>query len=227
MSRILKGIKITKVYNPGMRNELKVLKGIDIEIKKKEFSIVFGPSGSGKSTLLHILGCLDRPSSGKLIIDGKDTSKLSDEDLAKIRREKVGFVFQQFNLIQNLTALENVEIPMRINGENKEKARNRAKKLLESVGLGERLNHLPNQLSGGEMQRVAIARSLANNPDIILADEPTGNLDTKTRDEIISLMKDLNKQGYTFLVVTHDPEIAKYAERRIYLKDGKIVREYG
>jgi putative ABC transport system ATP-binding protein len=215
---------IKKVYNQGKRNELVVLKDVDLKIKKGEMVAIYGPSGSGKSTLLHIIGCLDRPTSGKVYIEGKDVSGLSDDELAVIRGQKIGFVFQQFNLISSLTALENVEIPMRICNINKKKSEKKAKELLTSVGLGERLNHLPGQLSGGEMQRVSLARALANGPDILLADEPTGNLDSKTGEEIINLMKDLNKKGYTFVIITHDPLIAKYADRKLNIMDGKIRR---
>lgn len=225
MSNIIETKDLVKIYNPGQRNELKVLKGINVKIKKGDFLTIFGPSGSGKSTLLHMMGCLDRPSSGKVFIEGVDTSKLSDDELAKIRREKIGFVFQQFNLISSLTALENVEIAKRIDGNSRGESKERAKKLLESVGLGDRLNHQPNKLSGGEMQRVAIARALANSPEVILADEPTGNLDRKTGGEIIKIMKDLNVKGYTFVIVTHDPDIAKHARRSIGIKDGKILSD--
>jgi len=221
---IIKVENVTKVYNQGKPNELAVLKDIDLEIKKGEIVALYGPSGSGKSTLLHIIGLLDRATSGKVFIEGKEVSKLSDDELAFIRSEKVGFVFQQFNLINPLTALENVEIPMRICNVKRNDARKRAIKLLNSVDLGKRLNHFPRQLSGGEMQRVALARALANEPDIILADEPTGNLDTKTGEEIVNLMVKLNKEGYTFVIVTHDTAIAKHASRILNIKDGKIWR---
>ncbi len=224
MNDLIRVEKVEKVYNQGEPNELKVLRGIDLKIERGEMVAIFGPSGSGKSTLLHIMGCLDRPTSGRVFIEGKDVSRLSDDELALIRREKIGFVFQQFNLVNALTALENVEIPMRISGKSKVKSEKRAKELLRSVGLGERLNHFPRQLSGGEMQRVAIARALANEPDVILADEPTGNLDSKTGDEIVNLMKKLNDKGYTFVIVTHDPTVAKHASKRIKIKDGKIWR---
>ena len=223
MNNFIETKDVKKIYNRGKPNELIVLRDIDLKIKKGELITVFGPSGSGKSTLLHIIGCLDRPTSGNVYIEGKNVSKLSDDELALIRRNKIGFVFQQFNLISALTALENVELPMRISGMNKGKCKKKAEELLNSVGLGERLNHFPRQLSGGEMQRVAIARALANEPDVILADEPTGNLDSKTGKEIVDLMIKLNKKGYTFIVVTHDISIAKYATRKINIKDGKIL----
>ena len=223
MNNFIKTENVVKIYNQGKQNELTVLKDIDLEIKKGGMITLFGPSGSGKSTLLHIIGCLDRPTSGKVYIEGKDVSRLSDDELAYIRRDKLGFVFQQFNLVSALTALENVELPMKISGNNRKKTRKKAIELLNSVGLGDRLNHFPRQLSGGEMQRVAIARALANEPDVILADEPTGNLDSKTGKEIVDLMIKLNKKGYTFIVVTHDISIAKYATRKINIKDGKIL----
>ena len=214
---------LVKVYNKGKENELEVLHGINLKIKEGEFTTITGPSGSGKSTLLHILGCLDTPTSGKVFFEGKDISKLSSEQLAKIRREKIGFVFQQFNLIPALTCLENVEIALRIAGKSKSQSRQRAAELLQMVGLGKRLNHSPSQLSGGEMQRVAIARALANKPKLILADEPTGNLDSKSGQEIIKIMKDLNVKGYTFVIITHDKSIAKVAKRNINIKDGRII----
>ena len=223
MSKVIIETKdVKKIYNQGKPNELKVLKDLDIKVNKGEMVAIYGPSGSGKSTLLHIIGCLDRATSGKVYIEGKDVSGLTDDELALIRGQKVGFVFQQFNLISSLTALENVELPMRICNVKKKEAAKRAKKLLASVGLGERLNHLPSQLSGGEMQRVSLARALANEPDILLADEPTGNLDSKTGKEIIELMVELNKKGYTFVIITHDSLIAKYASRKLNIKDGRI-----
>jgi len=224
MNNIIEVKDVKKIYNQGKPNELIVLKDIDMKIKKGEMIAIFGPSGSGKSTLLHIIGCLDRATKGKVYIEGKDVSGLSDDELAFIRRDKMGFVFQQFNLVSALTTLENVELPMRISNMNREKTRKRAKELLKSVDLGERLNHFPRQLSGGEMQRVAMARALANEPDVILADEPTGNLDSKTGEEIVNLMVKLNKKGYTFIIVTHDLAIAKYASRKLNIKDGKIWR---
>jgi len=223
MNDIIELKKIEKTYNPGKENELKVLKGIDLKIQKGEMIAMFGPSGSGKSTILHILGCLDRPTKGKVYIEGKDVYKLSDDELALIRRKKIGFVFQQFNLINVFTAAENIELPLRLAGVKKEDARKRAMELLKLVKLDERAGHFPNQLSGGELQRVAIARALANKPLIVLADEPTGNLDSKTGNEIIKLMNKLNDKGYTFLIVTHDSSIAKSAARIIKIKDGKIL----
>ena len=223
MNNVIELKNVEKVYNIDMSNELKVLDNIDLKIKKGEMVVLFGPSGSGKSTLLHIMGCLDRPTNGKLYIDGEDVSKFSDDKLALIRRKKMGFVFQQYNLINVFTALENVEMPLRIANIDKDESRKRAEKLLKLVKLEKRMNHFPNQLSGGEMQRVAIARALANEPSVVLADEPTGNLDSKTGKEIIDIICKLNDKGYTFIIVTHDQKIAECAERKINLKDGKIV----
>ncbi|MEM5801281.1 MAG: ABC transporter ATP-binding protein [Candidatus Aenigmatarchaeota archaeon] len=225
MSNVIELHNVEKIYNEGKENELKVLKGINLEIKEGEYASIVGPSGSGKSTLMHIMGCLDRPTRGKVIIDGQDVSKLNDDQLAKIRREKIGFIFQQFYLIPVLNALENVKIPMNLNNYNKNDKEERARELLKQVDLAHRMYNFPNQLSGGEMQRVAIARALANNPKIILADEPTGNLDTKRGEEIINLLEKLNKEGRTIIVVTHDLNIAKRAKRKIMIKDGVLVRE--
>ena len=223
MSNIIELKSIEMTYNPGKENELKVLKGINLKIHKGEMVALLGPSGSGKSTLMHIIGCLDRPTKGKVYIEGKDVYKLSEDELALVRRKKIGFIFQQFNLINVFTAVENVELPMRLAGVEKNEARKQAMQLLKLVKLGERSGHFPNQLSGGELQRVATARALANRPLIVLADEPTGNLDSKTGEEIIELMNKLNDKSYTFLIVTHDPLIAKSAERIIKIKDGKIL----
>lgn len=215
-----------KYYGKGTSCEVHVLKGINLKIKKGSFTSIMGPSGSGKTTLLDIIGCLLRPTKGEIWIDGIKINELPDKELAKIRSRKIGFVFQQYNLIPSLTALENVEIPMRIAGKSKEFSRKRAKELLELVGLGKRIFHKPSQLSGGEQQRVAIARALANEPKIILADEPTGNLDTQTGDKIVKLLNILNKEkGYTILMVTHDPRIGKHADNIINLRDGEIVKE--
>lgn len=223
MNNIIELKNIEKIYNQGKHNELRVLKNVDLEIKKGEMVGLLGPSGSGKSTLMHIIGCLDRPTKGKVYIEGKDVYNLPDDELALVRRKKIGFVFQQFNLINVFTAVENVELPMRIAGLNKDEARKQAMEFLKLVKLGERSDHFPNQLSGGELQRVATARALANKPLIVLADEPTGNLDSKTGKEIINLMIDLNKKGYTFIIVTHDPLIAKSAKKIIRIKDGKLL----
>ncbi|MEM3829189.1 MAG: ABC transporter ATP-binding protein [Conexivisphaerales archaeon] len=202
---------------------VQALRGVSFVVKEGEFLAVLGPSGSGKSTLLHLIGCLDRPDEGEIIIEGRNVLELSDDELADLRLKRIGFVFQFFNLLPRLTALENVELPLMLAGVSDKESREEAKKLLELVGLGERLNHRPSELSGGEQQRVAIARALINNPKLILADEPTGNLDTKSGWEIVNLMRRLNEEmKQTFIVVTHDPQIAEVADRIIYLKDGLI-----
>lgn len=222
MNEVIRAESLSKVYNEGMSNEVIALNKVNIKIKKGDFVAITGPSGSGKSTLLHMLGVLDKPTSGKVIIDNIDVSELSDDEITKIRREKIGFVFQQFNLIPLLTAIENVEIPMQLSGKDRTESSRRALELLKIVSLDDRQGHLPNQLSGGQQQRVAIARSLANDPEIILADEPTGNLDSKTSQEIVKLLKDLNLKGYTIVVVTHDVSIAKFASKKIYMRDGMV-----
>jgi len=204
--------------------ETHALRGVDLKIKRKEFVAIMGPSGSGKSTLLHMIGALDKPTKGKIFLDGVDISKLKESDLARLRGKKIGFIFQFFNLHPTLTALENVELPMIIIGMNKTKRREKAFELLKAVGLEDRAHHLPSQLSGGEHQRVAIARALANDPEIILADEPTGNLDTKTEAEIMKFLIKLQKERQmTVAVITHEREIAKYAKRIFNLVDGKIA----
>ena len=214
---------LCKYYNQGGHNEVKAVEKANIKIKKGDFVAIIGPSGSGKSTLLHLIGLLDRTSCGKIYFNGQDVSELSDDEMTRIRREKIGFVFQQFNLIPLLSALENVELPMTINGKRDFDTKKKAEKLLDMVGLGHRLDNKPPQMSGGEQQRVAIARALANDPEIILADEPTGNLDTKTGKEIINILKGMDKKGFTLVIITHDPQIAKVAQKVISLKDGKII----
>jgi putative ABC transport system ATP-binding protein len=199
--------------------EIEVLKGISFKISKGEFVSIIGPSGSGKSTLLNMVGALDRPTAGEVLIDGRKISDQSDEELAQLRGEKIGFVFQLFNLIPRLTAMENVVLPMWF---AEKKDEDKAKHLLKQVGLGHRMNNKPSQLSGGERQRVSIARALANSPEIIVADEPTGALDTKTGSEIIQLLKKIHKEGNTLILVTHDPKISSQAERIIKIKDGRI-----
>jgi len=205
--------------------EIHALQGINLSIRKNEFVAIVGPSGSGKSTLMNMLGCLDAPTSGTYILDNVDVSSLTDDEMAEIRSEKIGFIFQSFNLIQKLTALENVELPLIYSGVRSSERLKRAKLALEKVGLGDRLHHKPNELSGGQQQRVAIARALINNPPIIFADEPTGNLDTKSGEEIINLLKELHKSGNTIVLITHDNDIANQANRIIRIHDGKIVED--
>lgn len=204
------------------------LKGISLRINPADFIAIMGPSGSGKSTLVNLLGCLDIPTKGRIFLDGKDISRLSESTLAQIRGRKIGFVFQQFNLIPVLTALQNVALPMIFQGVPEGKRTERAKQLLKAVGLSGRETHRPTELSGGEQQRVAIARALVNDPEIILADEPTGNLDSNTGKQVMDMLRELHdKHEKTLIVVTHDPYIAKYAEHLLNLKDGQLVRDHG
>lgn len=214
---------VWKIYNQGTRAEVNALRGVNLKIKEGQFVSIEGASGSGKSTLLNCIGCLDTPTKGKVFFEGDDISKMGEDELALIRREKIGFVFQTFNIIPTLTALQNVELPMIFSGVGEGKRKRRAKKLLESVGLGGRIEHRPTELSGGERQRVAISRALANDPSIILADEPTGNLDSKTGKDIIEIFKELNKKGRTIVVITHDRAISKHAKDVLKFKDGKIL----
>ena len=214
-----------KIYKMG-EVEVPALRGLNLEIFPREFVAIMGPSGSGKSTCMHMVGCLDVPTRGKIFLDAQDISELHESDLAQIRGRKIGFIFQTFNLMPNLTALGNVMLPMAFQGVPEEKRKKRAEKLLELVGLSHRKGHKPTELSGGEQQRVAIARALANDPKVILADEPTGNLDSKTGKEVMSVLDKLNKdEGKTIIMVTHDKEVAKYAERTLNLMDGKIVED--
>jgi putative ABC transport system ATP-binding protein len=219
-------IKLKDVGKVYQMDDVKVqaLKRIDLEVKKNEFLAIMGPSGSGKSTLLHMIGCLDRPSYGKVFVNGVDISKLNDSQLARLRGKEIGFIFQTFNLYPTLNALENVELPMMIIEKGKKERKQRALELLKMVGLEGRAEHLPSQLSGGERQRVAIARSLANDPQIILADEPTGNLDSKSGDEIMKTFVKLNESGKTVVVITHDQNIASHAKKIVKIKDGEIIR---
>ena len=221
MSSILQLEKICKSYYLG-KQELKVLRDISLDIFKNEYVALMGPSGSAKSTLMNLLGCLDSPSSGKYILNGKDVSKMPDNDLAEVRNKEIGFVFQQFNLLPRLTAAENVALPLVYNGTPKKKRIEQALEMLDRVGLADRSHHKPNELSGGQNQRVAIARALVNNPAIILADEPTGNLDSKTSREIMEIFGKIQTEGNTVILVTHEEDIAHYAHRIIRLKDGVI-----
>jgi putative ABC transport system ATP-binding protein len=204
---------------------VRALAGLDLAIARGEFLCVMGPSGSGKSTLLHLLGGLDRPSSGRILVEGRDITTLDENSLAVYRRETVGFVFQAFNLVATMTALQNVAFPMAFAGVPPVERRARAEEALERVGLGNRVEHRPTELSGGEQQRVALARSLVNQPTMLLADEPTGNLDTRTGAEIMALLAELNREGRTVVAVTHDPRITEYASRAIHLLDGRLVPE--
>ena len=213
--------QLRKSYYLG-KQELPVLKGIDLDIYKNEFVALMGPSGSGKSTLMNILGCLDTLTDGKYVLNGNDVSKMNDNELAEIRNQEIGFVFQQFNLLPRLSALENVALPLIYAGVSKKERTERALEMLEKVSLADRSHHKPNELSGGQIQRVAIARALVNNPSIILADEPTGNLDSKTSVEIMNLISDIHKLGNTVVLVTHEEDIARYAKRVVRLLDGSI-----
>ena len=213
-----------KIYKLG-EVEVPAIRGINIEIKEREFVSIIGKSGSGKSTCLNLVGCLDVPTRGSIYLDGKNIAKLDEGELARIRGKKIGFIFQTFNLIPSLTTVENVMVPMIFQNYDAKQRQRRAEVLLRKVGLGHRLDHKPSELSGGERQRVAIARSLANDPEVILADEPTGNLDTKTGEQILALLSELHmKEGKTLIIVTHDNYIAKKAERIIELKDGVVVK---
>ena len=214
--------KINKTYKNGSL-ELQVLKNISFKVDKGEFLAIMGSSGSGKSTMMNILGCLDNQYEGRYILDGIDISKSTENELSEIRNKKIGFIFQSFNLLPRLTALENVELPLVYSSIPKEERHKRANELLEMVGLKDRTHHRPNELSGGQRQRVAIARALVNDPSIILADEPTGNLDSKSEGEIIEILQKLNKMGKTIVIVTHEPSIGEIAERKIIFKDGEII----
>lgn len=215
---------VWKVYKMG-DVEVTALSGLDLSVKRGEFVSIMGPSGSGKSTAMNMIGCLDVPSKGQILLECKDISSMSESDLAQIRGRKIGFIFQQFNLISTLTAIENITLPMIFQNIPREQRFEKAKKLLEMVDLGDRMHHKPNELSGGQQQRVAIARSLANDPEVILADEPTGNLDSKTGSTVMDFLRKLHKdEGKTIIMVTHDEDIAKNADRIEYLKDGKIIK---
>ncbi len=217
--------QIRKVYDTG-KVKVEALKGIDLSIDGGELVAIVGPSGSGKSTLMNLLGCLDTPSSGEYQLAGENVAGVTRDQLAEIRNRRVGFVFQNFNLLPHITSLENVELPMLFGGMKPAQRRERAEELLERVGLGDRGEHRPTELSGGQMQRVAIARALAMNPDIILADEPTGNLDTSSGGDIMSLFTDLWKQGRTLVIITHDPALAKRAGRVVEVRDGVIISDH-
>ena len=215
---------LTKVYKMG-GEEVRALAGVTVDVEKREFLAIMGPSGSGKSTLMNLIGCLDTASAGTYTLNGREVSTLDDDELAEIRNTEIGFVFQTFNLLARTSALENVELPLVYAGVSPKERRARATEALESVGLGDRMKHRPNELSGGQRQRVAIARALVNRPSILLADEPTGNLDTKTGVEILSLMRTLNERGNTVILVTHEDDIARNARRVVKLLDGLVLSD--
>jgi putative ABC transport system ATP-binding protein len=221
MKEVIKLIDIRKSYFLG-KQELPVLKGINLTINSNEYVAMMGPSGSGKSTMMNILGCLDSPTSGDYILNEKNVSRMTDDELAAVRNVEIGFVFQQFNLLPRLTAWENVALPLIYAGVNKKEREDRAHAMLEKVGLGERAHHKPNELSGGQSQRVAIARALINNPSLLLADEPTGNLDTKTSIEIMELFRQIHTQGNTVVLVTHEEDIAMHTHRIVRMRDGVL-----
>ena len=221
---IVEAHDLVKVYPMG-KTEVHALRGLDVAVEQGEFVSMMGPSGSGKSTLLNLLGCLDTPTEGTVVLDDVNVTEARKSRLPVIRREKVGFVFQQFNLLAHLSALENVALPLRYTEVSRREARERAEELLDHVGLGDRVKHRPLEMSGGEQQRVAVARALVNRPAIVLADEPTGELDSANADEIMTLLRTLNEEGQTFVIVTHDPSVAALTARTVYLKDGKIERE--
>ncbi len=212
---------VTRVFDTG-KIKVEALRGINLKVQQGDFIAIMGPSGSGKSTLMHIMGCLDTPTAGEYILDGASVGELTDNDLADIRNEKVGFVFQSFNLLSYASAYENVELPLIFAGMSAVKRKQRVEDLLRRVGLGDRMDHRPNELSGGQRQRVAIARALVNDPKIIMADEPTGNLDSKSGAEIMNLFIELWKQGNTIIMITHDPNVSSYCKNIITLKDGQI-----
>lgn len=215
---------MSKIYRMG-DNEVYALNHVNLSIKRHEFVSIIGPSGSGKSTLMNMLGCLDVPTSGEYQLDGREIKKMSDDELAKIRNDKIGFVFQKFNLLPKLTALENVELPLIYQGVPVKERKERAKEALEKVGLGERIYHKPTELSGGQQQRVAIARALITNPPLILADEPTGNLDSSSGKEVMEIFHRLHENGNTIVLITHDNQVAMQAQRRVRIQDGKVTEE--
>ena len=220
---VLKLANVKKIYGTGSIQTV-ALKGVNLEVKRKEFISIIGPSGSGKSTLLHIMGLLDRPTEGEVLFEKEPVHTLTDDQLSYIRNKKIGFVFQAFNLIPSLTMFENIELPLIISGMDADKRKKIVEDIMKKLEIYNRADHKPNQVSGGERQRAAIGRALANDPDIILADEPTGNLDTRRGEEVMEIFKQLNKEGRTIVVITHDPEIAKYTRRVIHIRDGKIEK---
>jgi len=226
MNNFIRAEDLHKIYRLDGQAEVHALRGVSLQVNPGEFVAIMGPSGSGKSTFMNLLGCLDTPTQGKLLIEGTEVSSLTPNQLADMRNKKIGFVFQNFNLLSRTSALENVELPLIYGKIASAQRQKRAKEALARVGLQERMHNLSNQLSGGEQQRVAIARALVNNPALILADEPTGNLDTQTSTEIMNIVQDLNQNsGITIILVTHEPDIAKFAKRQVHFRDGKIVRD--
>jgi putative ABC transport system ATP-binding protein len=226
MNNFIRAEDLHKIYRLDGQAEVHALRGVSLQVNPGEFVAIMGPSGSGKSTFMNLLGCLDTPTQGKLLIEGTEVSSLTPNQLADMRNKKIGFVFQNFNLLSRTSALENVELPLIYGKVASAQRQKRAKEALARVGLQERMHNLSNQLSGGEQQRVAIARALVNNPALILADEPTGNLDTQTSTEIMNIVQDLNQNsGITIILVTHEPDIAKFAKRQVHFRDGKIVRD--
>lgn len=224
---IIKLEEVWKIYELG-KVKVTVLRGLSLRIHRGDFAAIIGPSGSGKTTAMNMVGCLDWPTRGKIFLDGQDISKLNENQLAEIRGKKIGFVFQQFNLVPSLNALDNVMLPLIFQNVPKDKAKKRAEFLLNLVGLGERIKHKPSELSGGEQQRVAIARALSNNPEVILADEPTGNLDSETGKKVMDLLANLwEKEKKTLVVVTHDPYVASFAKRLLNLRDGRLIKDHG
>ncbi len=224
MSNLIEIKKITKIYEMG-DEKLYALNEVDLTIKKNEYVAIMGPSGSGKSTLMNIIGCLDTPTSGEYFLNGKDVHEMDDNELAEIRNKEIGFVFQTFNLLPRSNALHNVELPLVYSGMSRAERLRKAEEALINVGLADRMTHKPNELSGGQRQRVSVARALINNPSIILADEPTGNLDTKTGEEIMELFRELSVKGNTIIIVTHEEDIAKHANRIVKIRDGMIASD--
>ncbi len=224
-SQVIRVEDLRKIYQMGT-NQVHALRGVSMQVRRGEIIAVMGPSGSGKSTLMNIIGCLDQPTSGHYWLDGEDVSRMSEDQLAAVRNRRVGFVFQSFNLLPRTTALDNVQLPLIYAGTSLKQRREVARGVLEAVGLGARIDHMPNELSGGQQQRVAIARALVNRPSLILADEPTGNLDSKSGEEVMAILQNLNReQRITIILVSHDPRISHYAERVLHLFDGQIVEE--